>query len=81
MADSSSTFTRASASYERTMVPAVFSPWAFDLLETVGPAAGSRLLDLACGTGIVARLAAARVGTTGRVVGVDPNAAMLASRL
>jgi ubiquinone/menaquinone biosynthesis C-methylase UbiE len=78
MADSNSTFTRASAAYEWIMVPAVFRPWAFDLLETVGPAPGTRLLDVACGTGIVARLASPRVGTTGRVTGMDTNEAMLA---
>ncbi|HXV81704.1 MAG TPA: methyltransferase domain-containing protein [Candidatus Binatia bacterium] len=78
MADSNSTFTRASAAYERIMVPAVFGPWALDLLETVGPALGTRFLDVACGTGIVARLASPRVGSTGRAVGVDTNEAMLA---
>jgi ubiquinone/menaquinone biosynthesis C-methylase UbiE len=78
MADSNSTFTRASGAYERIMVPAVFGPWALDLLETVGPAPGTRLLDVACGTGIVARLASPRVGSTGRAVGVDTNEAMLA---
>jgi ubiquinone/menaquinone biosynthesis C-methylase UbiE len=60
------------------MVPAVFSPWAKDLLETVALAAGIRVLDVACGTGIVARLAAPQVGPTGRVVGLDTNEAMLA---
>ncbi|HEY7554023.1 MAG TPA: methyltransferase domain-containing protein [Candidatus Binatia bacterium] len=78
MADSSSTFTRASAGYERVMVPAVFGPWAKDLLDTAGVASGMRVLDVACGTGIVARLAAPQVGPTGRVVGLDSNEAMLA---
>ena len=78
MAESSSTFTRASAGYERVMVPAVFGPWAKDLLETAALAPGMRVLDVACGTGIVARLAAAQVGPTGRVAGVDSNEAMLA---
>ena len=41
-------------------------------------AAGTRVLDVACGTGIVARLAASQVGPTGRVVGLDTNEAMLA---
>ena len=42
MAESSSTFTRASAGYERIMVPAVFGPWANNLLETAAlpPPAG-----------------------------------------
>ena len=78
MAESISTFTRASAGYERVMVPAVFGPWAKDLLETAALAPGMRVLDVACGTGIVARLTAAQVGPTGRVAGVDSNEAMLA---
>ena len=78
MADNNSAFTRASGAYERIMVPAVFGPWAFDLLETVGPTPGTRFLDVACGTGIVARLASPRVGSSGRAVGVDTNEAMLA---
>ena len=78
MAESSSTFTRASAAYERVMVPAVFGPWAKDLLDTVALAPGMRVLDVACGTGIVARLAAPQVGPAGWVVGLDTNEAMLA---
>ena len=77
MAENSSTFTRASAAYERVMVPAVFGPWAKDLLDTAALADGAKVLDVACGTGIVARLAAPQVGPTGRVVGVDTNEAML----
>lgn len=78
MAESSSTFTRASAAYERVMVPAVFGPWARDLLDTAALRPGMRVLDVACGTGIVARLAAPQVGPTGQVVGSDTNEAMLA---
>jgi ubiquinone/menaquinone biosynthesis C-methylase UbiE len=78
MAESSSTFTRASASYELVMVPAVFAPWANDLLEAAALTPGMKVLDVACGTGIVARLAAPQVGTAGRVVGLDTNEAMLA---
>src|SRR5688500_494973 len=78
MAESSSTFTRASAAYERVMVPAVFGPWARDLLDTAAPRPGMHVLDVACGTGIVARLAAPQIGPTGQVVGLDTNEAMLA---
>lgn len=78
MSEGSSTFTRASAAYERVMVPAVFGPWAKDLLATAALALGMRVLDVACGTGIVARLAAPLVGPTGRIVGLDTNEAMLA---
>jgi SAM-dependent methyltransferase len=63
--------------YERYLVPAVTAPWAADLVAAAAPRPGERVLDVACGTGIAARLAAARVGG-GRVAGVDPNAGMLA---
>jgi ubiquinone/menaquinone biosynthesis C-methylase UbiE len=63
--------------YERYLVPAVTLPWAVDLVERVGLEPGDRVLDVACGTGAVARVAAARVGDGGRVVGVDVNGAML----
>jgi ubiquinone/menaquinone biosynthesis C-methylase UbiE len=78
MAENSATFTLASAAYERVMVPAVFGPWAKDLLDTVRLVAATAVLDVACGTDIVARTAALHVGPNGRVAGLDSNAAMLA---
>jgi ubiquinone/menaquinone biosynthesis C-methylase UbiE len=63
--------------YERDLVPAVFAEWAPVLVELAQPRAGERVVDVACGTGIVARLAAALVGPTGTVVGVDLNPGML----
>lgn len=63
--------------YERYLVPTIFGPWARDLLDLAIPKPGERLLDVACGSGIVARLAAERVGATGTVVGVDIDPAML----
>jgi SAM-dependent methyltransferase len=41
----------------------------------VGP--GLRVLDVGCGTGVVTRDAAARVGARGRVVGVDSSRTLL----
>jgi SAM-dependent methyltransferase len=64
--------------YERFLVPTVTLPWAQDLVERAGVARGDRVLDVACGTGVVARVAAARVGSGGRVVGLDLNRGMLA---
>ena len=55
--------------YERYLVPPVTLPWAADLVDRVGVEPGDRVLDVACGTGAVARLAAARVGEAGRVAG------------
>jgi ubiquinone/menaquinone biosynthesis C-methylase UbiE len=63
--------------YERYLVPAVTLPWAVDLVDRVGVEPGDRVLDVACGTGAVARVAAARAGDGGRVVGVDVNRGML----
>lgn len=64
--------------YERSLVPGLFRPWAETLLGRVELAPGARVLDVACGTGIVARLARQRVGPSGRVVGVDQSPVMLA---
>ena len=63
--------------YERHMVPSIFGPWAVDLVKLAAPEPGERVLEVACGTGIVARLAAQYVGPTGRVVGLDLNSGML----
>jgi SAM-dependent methyltransferase len=67
----------AAEAYERHLVPAIFAAWARDLVDRVEVKPGDRVLDVACGTGIVARLAAERVGPTGSVVGLDVNRDML----
>ena len=64
--------------YERQLVGPLFRPWAEVLLQHAGLADGNRVLDVACGTGIVARLAKERLGDGGLVVGVDLSAPMLA---
>ena len=63
--------------YQRYLVPAIASLWAADLIDRAAPRPGERVLDVACGTGVVSRLAAERMGS-GRVVGLDINAEMLA---
>lgn len=64
-------------SYERHFVPAIGEPVARHLVAAARPAPGERALDVACGTGIAARLALEAVGPDGRVTGVDANPAML----
>lgn len=64
--------------YEEYLVPAFFASWADRLVETAKVSEGDRVLDVGCGTGIVARRAAARVGSGGSVTGLDVNDAMLA---
>jgi SAM-dependent methyltransferase len=64
--------------YERFLVPAIFGPWASSALRRSRPAPGAAVLDVACGTGIGARLAAAVVGRSGSVLGLDLDEGMLA---
>lgn len=63
--------------YETKFVPALFADWAPHVVAMGDVCPGQSVLDVACGTGIVARTAAARVAPGGRVVGVDANPAML----
>ncbi|MGK5112683.1 MULTISPECIES: methyltransferase domain-containing protein [unclassified Geodermatophilus] len=64
--------------YESRFVPALFAEWAPLLADVAGVRPGQEVLDVACGTGIVARTVADRLAGTGRVVGLDLNEAMLA---
>ncbi|HUR32847.1 MAG TPA: methyltransferase domain-containing protein [Vicinamibacterales bacterium] len=64
--------------YERWLVPPLFRPWVDDTFEAIGLAPADRVLDVACGTGIVARVARERLGAAAVVVGVDVNPGMLA---
>ncbi len=63
--------------YERYLVPAITSTWAADLLDRIRLQPNETVLDIACGTGAVTRLAATRT-RCGRLVGIDLNSAMLA---
>ena len=63
--------------FERYLVPLITAKWAEDLLDRAQPREGEAVLDIGCGTGIVARLAARRMGR-GSVTGLDLNAGMLA---
>lgn len=64
--------------YDEQFVPALFRPWAATMCEVAGIAVGQRVLDVACGTGALACVAADRVAPDGAVVGLDPNPEMLA---
>jgi SAM-dependent methyltransferase len=64
--------------YERDLVPAVFGPWARLVVDFADLQPGDRVLDVACGTGVVARVAAEKVGERGLVVAADLNPGMLA---
>src|SRR5262249_17808710 len=68
----------AAERYERWAVPFVVGPWVPGLLDLAEVRAGGRVLDVACGTGVVSRLAARRVTPGGTVTGFDLNERMLA---
>ena len=63
--------------YERFFVPALFDQWPSRLLDHCGVTVGDSVLDIACGTGVLARGAKTRVGPRGNVQGVDVNPGML----
>lgn len=63
--------------YERHFVPVIGGLFALDLVNEAGLRAGETVLDVACGTGTIARLAAARVAPRGAVSALDVSAAML----
>jgi ubiquinone/menaquinone biosynthesis C-methylase UbiE len=73
----------AANAYEELMVPALFGEWAPRIADAARLRPARRALDVACGTGVLARETAARTGATGTVVGLDPAPGMLevASRL
>lgn len=66
------------ANYERYFVPAIGAPLATDLVRLAALRPGERVLDVACGTGVVARFASRQVGDGGTVAGLDVNPGMLA---
>jgi ubiquinone/menaquinone biosynthesis C-methylase UbiE len=69
----------AGRGYESLFVPALFEAWTKHLVDGADVRQGSHVLDVACGTGVLARDALVRAGPGGRVVGADPAPGMLAA--
>lgn len=69
----------AGRGYEALFVPALFEPWTGHLVDGAGVEIGSHVLDIACGSGVLARYALSKSGKSGRIVGVDPAPGMIAA--
>jgi ubiquinone/menaquinone biosynthesis C-methylase UbiE len=67
----------AAENYERYFVPAIATPVSASLLRAADLQPGERVADVACGTGVIARLAATQVGATGAVTAVDLSPDMI----
>jgi len=68
----------AANAYEALFVPALFGQWAPKVADAARIQPGQRALDVACGTGILARELTSRTGPSGRVAGIDPSPGMVA---
>ena len=73
----------AATAYEELFVPALFQQWAPLVLRAAKIQPGHRVLDVACGTGVLAREAASHVGVSGHTAGLDitPGMVEVARRL
>jgi SAM-dependent methyltransferase len=67
----------AAEAYEALHVPALFGTWVEPVLDAAEVGPGDRVLDVGCGTGVLGRGARSRVGESGAVAGVDPDAGMI----
>ena len=76
-ADLETRITGATA-YEEFLVPALFAGWAERVAAAAKIDPGTRVLDVACGTGVLARAVAAHAGASGSVTGVDLDPGMVA---
>lgn len=68
----------AAEAYEALFVPALFGQWVSKVADAADIRGGQRVLDVACGTGVLTREIAARAGADGYAAGLDPNPGMLA---
>jgi ubiquinone/menaquinone biosynthesis C-methylase UbiE len=63
--------------YDTYFVPALFEQWTERVIDAAAVRAGSRTLDVATGTGVLARALIGRVGDIQLVTGIDSDPGML----
>lgn len=63
--------------YDDILVPSLFQPWAESLIRDNGPWQGLKVLELACGTGVVTRELVQQVLPDGQLIALDLNQEML----
>jgi SAM-dependent methyltransferase len=67
------------ATYTDVLVPRLLAPWAEVLVDALDPVAGSTVIDVATGSGTIARAAARRLGRIGKVLACDPDPTLVAA--
>jgi SAM-dependent methyltransferase len=78
MSDNGQVNASAAQVYEDFFIPALFQEWAPRVAAAARIGTGQHVIDVACGTGVLARHVAGRAGGSGSVVGLDINDGMLA---
>lgn len=77
MGDTGQVIRSAAETYDKLFLPAIFNEWAPRVADFAGLEAGMRVLDVACGTGVLSLVTAEFVRPGGSVVGLDLNPGML----
>ena len=78
MSDAGQVISSAAEVYDEFFLPALFAAWPPEVVAAAELRTGQRVVDVACGTGVLALEAARATSPGGQVVGVDLNPGMLA---
>ncbi|MGB5374993.1 MAG: methyltransferase domain-containing protein [Polyangiales bacterium] len=78
MSDAGQVTANAAEVYDESFLPALFAPWTPRVVAAAALQPGQRVVDVACGTGVLAMEAALATSPGGHTVGVDLNPGMLA---